>query len=149
MCCWVCCHRDDPSLCMCPGWPWFCIHYPWVKAARTPEFEIGSLLLTSACILCKPWLDEIPYNPIYVSWGVKTKHNTAIILSAGTQRSSVVWTLCTNSVSYTRTHTKKHTHTQRKTAMCKDCGLIVIGRCLRCWQLWQIGLVGIKAASLR
>lgn len=107
MCCWICCCRDDPSLRMCPGWPCLCIHYPWVEAARTLEFKRGSLLPTSTCTLYQPWLYEISYNPIYVSWGVKAKHNTGIILSAGTQRSPVVCRLCTH---LHQLHTDKHNH---------------------------------------
>lgn len=33
-----------------------------------------------------------------------------IILSAGTQRSPVVWTQCANSVIHTHTHRNKHNH---------------------------------------
>lgn len=39
MCNWTCCRWNDPSLCMCPAWPWFCIHYPWIEATRTLEFK--------------------------------------------------------------------------------------------------------------
>lgn len=147
MCCWICCRRDDPSLCMCPGWPWFCIHYPWVEAARTPEFKRGSLLLTSTCILYQPWLYEISYNPIYVSWGVRAKHNTGIILSAGTQRSPVVWTLYAYSLNYSHTSThiylNKHNHVRGL-----YCGLIMTGRCLWCWQVWWSWLLSTEAVSL-
>ena len=51
--------RWPPAPCVCPGRPWFCIHYPWVQAAGTMEFKRGSLPLTSTCILHQP----LPYQP--------------------------------------------------------------------------------------
>lgn len=111
MCSWICCRRDDPSLCMCPGWPWFCIHYPWVEAARTLEFKRGSLLLTSTCILYRPWLYEISYNPIYVSWGVRAKHNTGNNTVSGDTKVTccvdVTPKLCQRRAD---THMNKHNH---------------------------------------
>lgn len=138
MCSWICCRRDDPSLCMCPGWPWFCIHYPWVEAARTLEFKRGSLL-TSSCILYQPWLNKISYNPIYVSWGVRAKHNTGVILSAVTQ-----WVTCCVDII----HRLSQLYTWIDWTVGKDCGLIMTGRCLRSWQVWWSWLLCIKASSL-
>ncbi len=143
MCSWICCRRDDPSLCMCPGWPWFCIHYPWVEAARTLEFKRGSLLLTSTCILYRPWLYEISYNPIYVSWGVRTKHNTG---NNTVSRDTKV--TCCVDIIHKLCQLDTHTHTWINTIMREDCGLIMIGRCLRCWQVWWSWLLRIKAARL-
>lgn len=123
MCCWICCSRDDPSLCMCPGWPWVCIHYPWVKAARTSEFKRGSFPLTSTCILYQPWHYEISYNPIYFSWGARcqTQHRNNAV-----SRNTKV-TCCVDTIF---SLCQLHKHTEINTIM---------------WEapLWLAGVCGI------
>lgn len=61
-----------------------------------------------------------------------------VILSAGTQRSPVVWTLCRICA---------HTLTPVNTTMREDWGLIMTGRCLRYWQVWWRWWLHIKAES--